>query len=85
MLFRAIEYIESQTGIVYFTKSNVIPEYYTDRREVSRWASDAVAILANSGVMRGTSGAELSPKNPATVQECILLVLRIYSMIQETQ
>lgn len=49
---------------------------YTDADQVSDWAREAVAALAAEGVMKGTSADALSPKDPVTVEQAVLLVLR---------
>jgi len=49
---------------------------YADGGAVSNWAASAVAALAGTGIMKGTSDTMLSPKDNATVEQAILLMLR---------
>lgn len=79
MLYRAIEYIETENGSEFTTKNETI-EAYQDRQEVSSWAKSGVGILANNGIMKGTSDTTLSPKGNATVEQCVILVYRLYNL-----
>lgn len=49
---------------------------YGDSIIISHWAYEAMAVMVENSIMRGISEAELSPKDLATVQESIKLVLR---------
>lgn len=53
-------------------------EGYTDSGEVSDWAVDAVGAMTAAGIMKGTSDTTLSPKDPCTVEQAILLCYRFY-------
>lgn len=55
---------------------------YADGASVSSWAADAVGAMAASGIMKGTSGTTLSPADPCTVEQAILLVYRLYLEIK---
>ena len=58
-----------------------IPAQYTDRARISAWAAPYVALLADSGILTGTTDTTLSPQDPTSVQEAIVLVLRLYRHI----
>ncbi len=81
MLCRAAEYIERETNKRFLPTSAEIPDEYTDKSDVSAWAASAVARLNAAGIMKGTSGTELSPQATVTVQESILLVKRMYEAV----
>ena len=55
---------------------------FTDRDEVSSWALDGVGLLAANGIMNGTGATTLSPKNPCTIEQSILLIYRLYVKTQ---
>ncbi len=56
---------------------------YADAGDVSTWAEDAVSALANAGIMKGTSEIILSPQDPCTVEQSILLVYRLYQQVTQ--
>lgn len=79
MLRRAIRFIERTQS----TRVNPIPlagsiEGYSDKNAVSSWAVEGVGALAANGIMKGTSETTLSPKAPCTVEQCIILIYRLY-------
>lgn len=55
---------------------------YADGASVSSWAADAVGAMAASGIMKGTSDVTLSPADPCTVEQAILLVYRLYQEVK---
>ncbi len=77
MLFRAIKYIEAQSGQNPASKLGSI-EKYTDKDTVSEWAVEGVGVLAANDIMKGTSETTLSPKSPCTVEQSIILIYRLY-------
>lgn len=54
---------------------------YADGGEVSSWAVDSVGVMTASGIMKGTSDTTLSPKDPCTVEQAILLCYRLYQQV----
>ena len=44
------------------------------------WFADGVQYVYQNNLMNGTSATKLSPKNPCTVEQSILLVLRVYNL-----
>ena len=82
MVYRAIVYIESEKGEEFTTKNSSI-ESYTDKNDVSSWAKEGVGVLANNNIMSGTSSTTLSPKNSATIEQSILLVYRLYNVVNQ--
>ena len=82
MLYRAITYIETEKGNEYSIKDDSI-DSYADKAEVSSWAKVGVGILANNGIMKGTSDTTLSPKGNATIEQCVILVYRLYNIVNK--
>ena len=81
MIYRAITYIEQETGKT-FTEKNTDLAGYTDQGSVSTWATEAVGVLANNGIMKGTSDTVLSPDNTCSVEQSILLVYRVFGLAE---
>ena len=77
MLYRAIQYIQEQTGRSVLAEAGGL-DGFTDAGQVSGWAADSLAALTASGILQGTSSATLSPKDTTTVEQAILLTLRAY-------
>lgn len=77
MLCRAIRYLETETGQMVLTENGSLAGY-DDAGQVSEWAREAMAALNADGILRGTSGSTLSPKDTTTVEQGILLALRAY-------
>lgn len=50
---------------------------YSDAGSVSDWAVEPVSALVGAGVLQGTGGTIL-PGDKTTVEQAILLVLRVY-------
>lgn len=77
LLCRTIQYLEKETGQKTLIEGGSL-EGYADVGQVSDWAVDAVAALNANGILQGTSGTSLSPKDTTTVEQGILLALRAY-------
>ncbi len=77
MIARAIKYLEKETGKTFAPASPSIDKF-TDKDQVSAWAVDGVGLLAANGIMNGTSEITLSPQNPCTIEQSILLIYRFY-------
>lgn len=79
MLYRAVRYIEESTGAAILAEQGSLSGY-TDAAQVSPWAQEAITALHAAGILKGTSGTTLSPKDTTTVEQGILLALRAYEM-----
>lgn len=79
MVYRAITYIEKETGRAFATKNADLTRF-TDKADVSAWAAEGVGVLANNGIMKGTSDTALSPANTCSVEQSILLVYRVFNL-----
>ena len=77
MLYRTIQYLEDETGRSVLAEADGL-DSFTDAGQVSGWAADSLAALTASGILQGTSGTTLSPKDTTTVEQAILLTLRAY-------
>lgn len=77
MVARAIEYIEAETGKNYTPKDPDI-DRFSDRGDISNWATYGVGLLAANDIMKGISSTEAGPKMPCTVEQSILLVYRFF-------
>ena len=77
MIFRAIQYVEKDTGKVVAPNAGSLAGF-TDKDAVSSWAAEGVGTLAANNIMNGTSDTELSPAEACTVEQSILLCYRLY-------
>ena len=77
MLYRAVGVVKTATGVDLAPKAGSI-EDYNDRASVSLWAADGVGALAANGIMKG-NGSALSPQEPCSVEQAILLAWRLYA------
>ncbi len=75
MLWRAVDYIQTQTGEDTLTAGGSLTGY-TDAGQVSAYAQEAVAALAHHSIMQGTGPTTLSPKNDCTVEQSVILAYR---------
>lgn len=80
MLYRAIRWLENEMGDAFLLISPDISAF-SDKAQVSVWATEGVGALAANGIMKGTSDTALSPQAPCTIEQSVLLVYRIYTMI----
>lgn len=76
MLWRAAAYIQEQTGEQVLTASSSLTGY-TDANQVSAYAKEAVASLAQHGIMKGTSATKLAPQENCSVEQSVLLTYRM--------
>lgn len=74
MLLRTIDYLEGDRTEFVERFSDL--SAFTDAGDISSWAADAMGVLAHNGLMQG-SGGKLSPKDPCTVEQSILLIYRV--------
>lgn len=81
MLYRAITYIEKEKSKEYVSKNQIL-DGYIDKDIVSSWALTATGVLANNEIMKGTSDTSLSPKQNASIEQCIILVYRLYEKVK---
>lgn len=80
MIYRAITYIEKEKNVEYTVKNDKL-ENYTDKANVSSYALQGVGILANNNIMTGTSATTLSPKSSATIEQSVLLIYRLFTIV----
>ncbi len=81
MMHRAINYLENVKGAdIVADNANIAS--FADASSVADWATAAVGTLANSGIMKGTSETTLSPLDNTTVEQAIILVLRVFELVK---
>lgn len=78
MMARAIDYLEENSGLSLAPKEGSL-EGFTDAAQVSSWAAEAMGRMAANGLMEGSNSA-LSPQNPCTVEQGILLLVRLMDL-----
>ncbi|MBR6719876.1 MAG: leucine-rich repeat protein [Clostridia bacterium] len=81
MFLRTIEFVEKEKGVTLIEKKASIDKVYADRDKVSSWAVKALATLNGEGIIKGTTNSTLFPSGTATVQESVILALRIYEIV----
>lgn len=74
MLARAIDYMDNLTGTRMAPETGSL-DGFTDAAQVSDWAAEAMGRVVANGLMEGSNSA-LSPQNPCTVEQGILLLVR---------
>ena len=79
MISRATAYMDLHRDTTLTPVAGSI-EGFADKDQVSDWAVDGVGLLAANNIMKGTSDTTLSPKSPCTVEQSILLALRVYNL-----
>lgn len=81
MLVRAIAAAQRETGKTPLTGTGDLTAY-TDSPAVSSWAVEGVTALNAAGIMKGTSATTLTPQGTTTIQEAVILILRIFEAAQ---
>lgn len=77
MIYRAVKYIQTETNVSLVPKTADLSKF-TDKSQVSSWAVEGVGALAANGIMAGTSATTLSPKSSCPIEQCIVLIYRLY-------
>lgn len=77
MFYRAIAYLQQENKKAALASGGDLSAY-SDAGQVSAWAKDAVTALAHNDIMKGTSDTQLAPQGTATIEQSILLVVRVY-------
>ena len=83
MMARAIDYLEENSGLSLAPKEGSL-QGFTDAAQVSGWAAEAMGRMAANGLMEGSNSA-LSPQNPCTVEQGILLLVRLYDLSADAE
>ena len=81
MIARAVDFLEKDAQVDMTPNAGSLAGF-TDAGQVSDWAAEGVGTLAANGIMGGTSATTLSPKNPCTVEQSILLSWRTFNIFQ---
>lgn len=78
MMARAIDYLEENSDLSLAPKAGSL-EGFTDAAQVSSWAAESMGRLTANGLMKG-SGSALAPQDPCTVEQGILLLVRLMEL-----
>lgn len=78
MMARAIDYLEANSDLSLAPKAGSL-EGFTDAAQVSSWAAESMGRLTANGLMKG-SGSALAPQDPCTVEQGILLLVRLMEL-----
>ena len=81
MMHRAIKYVESAKGTSYLNANSDISKF-EDADKVSDWAKESVGTLVNNQIIFGTSDTEISPLDNTTIEQAILLDVRIFDLMK---
>ncbi|MDY3972511.1 MAG: S-layer homology domain-containing protein, partial [Clostridia bacterium] len=81
MMHRAIKYVETANSKTYL-KNNISLDGYSDSDKVSEWARESVGTLVNNEIIFGTSDTTISPLANTTIEEAVLLDVRIFELMQ---
>ena len=84
ILCRAAACLERDLDRTLLDRTAKLPDTYTDRNQVSAWAADDLAALVGGGIMGGTSAATLSPQSYTTIEEAVVLMLRLLRLSSST-
>lgn len=81
MMYRAIRYVETSNKKTYLQNDTSLVGY-SDSGDVADWACDAVGTLVNNKIIFGTSDTTLSPLANTTIEQAILLDVRIFNLMK---
>lgn len=76
MIYRAILYVQQETGRTLLPNAADLSAF-SDREQVSGWAAEAMGALVANKFLNGTGGGLISPKGPATIEQALLIALRV--------
>lgn len=82
MFYRALKYLEQNTGKKYVTGISTDISAYSDRGKVASWAADGVGALVNLKIINGITATEISPVTNTTTEQAITLAMRVYDLIR---
>ena len=78
ILYRMAEFLDKipavQPGVAGYPSSY----YYTDSKDISDWARNAVLTMKRMGIMNGTDSNEFLPKGNYTAEQAIATMVRLY-------
>ncbi len=80
MLNKVIQYVDQVKGTTTLTNTSTqLDAKFTDGGEIASWASNAVALLTNNGLMSGKGEGKVAPLANTTIEEAIVLALALYN------
>lgn len=82
MLYRALDYIEHETGENILCNFN-IGISFVDRDDIADWATEPIRILSSVGLFQGTAQKKIEPKNAISIEQAIVLSYRGMLLVQD--
>lgn len=84
MLCRSFTYIELALGREILVESSGLA-LFSDRDEVSRWATEALGSLTSVGLFKGTDVETIAPDDTISIEQAIILSYRSLSFIRSSE
>ena len=81
MLYRTFDYIEQSIGQKLILRSLKMVSF-ADKDDISSWAIEALGILSNADLFRGTAEGMLDPKGVISIEQAIVLSYRGILLVQ---
>lgn len=81
MLYRTFDYIEQTIGQKLILRSLKMVSF-ADKDDISSWAIEALEILSNADLFRGTAEGMLDPKGVISIEQAIVLSYRGILLVQ---
>lgn len=81
MLYRTFDYIEQTIGQKLILRSPKMVSF-ADKDDISSWAIEALGILSNADLFRGTAEGMLDPKGVISIEQAIVLSYRGILLVQ---
>ena len=81
MLYRTFDYIEQTIGQKLILRSLKMVSF-ADKDDISSWAIEALGILSNADLFRGTAEGMLDPKGVISIEQAIVLSYRGILLVQ---
>ena len=81
MLYRTFDYIEQTIGQKLILRSPKMVSF-ADKDDISSWAIEALGILSNADLFRGTAEGMLDPKGVISIEQAIVLSYRGIRLVQ---
>ena len=74
-LYRALQYVKDNSDTEYSIYDSQLANY-SDASQLASWAVDPMAFMNAFGLIKGTSDTTLSPNNPCTIEQAVIVALR---------
>ena len=74
-LYRALQYVKDNSDTEYSVYTSQLGNY-SDASQLQSWAVAPMAFMNAFGLIKGTSDTTLSPNNPCTIEQALIVALR---------